>query len=54
MIFIVVTLKFRYKPIISNDSIYKTTRTNKGKIIRKMSLYAFLFLSGIYVVCLSV
>ena len=25
MIFIDVTLKFRYKPIISNDFIYKTT-----------------------------
>ena len=47
MIFIDVTQKFRFKPIISNDFIYKTTRTQKGKLNRKMSLYAFLFLSGI-------
>ena len=43
MIFIDVTLKFRYKPIISNDFIYKTTLPKKGKLNRKMSLYAFLF-----------
>ena len=48
MIFIDVTLKFRYKPIINIDSIYKTTCTKKGKLNRKMSQYAFLFLSGIY------
>ena len=48
MIFIDVTLKFRYKPIISYEFIYKTTLTKKGKLNRKMSLYAFLFLSGIY------
>ena len=43
MIFINVTLKFHYKPIIRNNFIYKTTLTKKGKLNRKMSLYAFLF-----------
>ena len=28
MLFIDVTLKFRYKPIISNDYIYKTKQEN--------------------------
>ena len=47
MLFIDVTLKFRYKLIISNDFLNKTILTKKGQLNRKMSLYVFLFLSGI-------
>ena len=41
MIFFDVTLKFRYKPIISNDFIYKITRNKTGKLTVCVS-----FLSG--------
>ena len=48
MIFIDATLKFRYKQIISNDFIYKNNLKEKSKLNRKMSLFAFLFMSSIF------
>ena len=38
-----VTLKFRYKPIVSNDFIDETTLTKKGKITGKYHCMRFFF-----------